>query len=236
MKLVLSLYQPQEPSNFEMEVALDPEVGAEISEILERVQALPEVKDDTSLALCIETSREVKSMINGIEESREALKKPFLHASRAIDDSARKARSKLGEAYADLMSAAAIYESAQKERRNQERLRHEAELERLAKQAHQEKDEQKRNELIQQAQDAALAANAVNLSGRGMRLTKHYEFILEDVAEVLRFNRGLLNVTVNKLACQDLIRTMKAAGTKQFSIPGMRIVETDQASVSGKSP
>jgi hypothetical protein len=67
-----------------------------------------------------------------------------------------------------------------------------------------------------------------------MRLTKHYEFILEDVAEVLRFNRGLLNITVNKLACQDLIRTMKAAGTKQFSIPGMRIVETDQASVSGK--
>jgi hypothetical protein len=234
MELTLGLYQQTPAPPIELQITLDEETRADIAEVLQRAEELPAVKDDQSLSVCIETGKEVKALINGIEESREGLKKPFLHACRAIDDAARKARAKLGEAYADLMSAAAIYESAQKEKRNQERLRHEAELERLAKQAHQEKDEQKRNELIQQAQDAALAANALNLSGKGMRLTKHYEFILEDVAEVLRFNRGLLTITVNKLACQDLIRTMKAAGTKQFSIPGMKIVETEVASVSGK--
>jgi hypothetical protein len=234
MELSLSLYAPEPPPAVDLAINLDPESAAEVSECLRMCEQLPEVKDDQSLAICIDAGKEVKALINAIEQSRESLKKPFLHACRAIDDAARKARAKLGEAYADLMSAAAIYESAQKQKRDAEKARHEAELERLAKQAHGEADEAKRAELINQAQAAALAANALNQSSKGMRLVKHYEFILEDVAEVLRFNRGLLNITVNKLACQDLIRTMKAAGTKQFSIPGMRIVETDQASVSGK--
>jgi hypothetical protein len=234
MELNLSVYQPQGPPPFDLTITLDEETRADIAEVLQRAEQLPEVKDDQSLSVCIEQAKEIKSLINGIEESRESLKKPFLLACRVIDDAPRKARAKLGEAYADLMSAAAIYESAQKQKREAEKAKHEAQLERLARQAHGEADEAKRAELIRQAQDAALAANAVNQSSKGMRLVKHYEFILEDVAEVLRFNRGLLSITVNKLACQDLIRTMKAAGTKQFSIPGMRIVETDQASVSGK--
>jgi hypothetical protein len=233
MKLLLSLYETSVRPDFEMDVALDPEVGAEISEILGRAEQLPAVKDDQSLAVCIETGKEVKALVNGLEESREALKKPFLHACRAIDDAARKARAKLGEVYADLMSAAAIYESAQKQKREAEKAKHEAELERLARQAHQEKDEQKRNKLIQQAQDAALAANALNQSSKGMALIKAYRFEIENLDEIWKFNRKLLKIELSQSACMDMVRMLRDSGAKGIEIPGIRVIEENKARITG---
>jgi hypothetical protein len=233
MELTLSLYQQTPTPPVELQITLDEETRADIAEILHRAEELPAVKDDQSLSVCIETGKEVKALINALEQSRESLKKPFLHACRAIDDAARKARAKLGEVYADLMSAAAIYESAQKQKRDQERLRHEAELERLAKQAHQEKDEQKRNELIQQAQAAALAANKAVQPTSGMALTKSYKFEIENIEEVWKFNRRLLKVELSQSSCMDLIRAMRDGGAKEYKIPGIKVTEITGARVSG---
>jgi hypothetical protein len=233
MDLALSLYQPAPPPAFDLAISLDPESAAEVSECLRACEQLPDVKDDQSLSVCIETGKEVKALINGIEESREGLKKPFLQACRAIDDAARKARAKLGEAYADLMSAAAIYESAQKHKREAEKAKHEAQLERLAKQAHQEKDEQKRDKLIQQAQDAAIAANKVTQSTSGMTLTKSYKFEIENLDEVWKFNRRLLKVELSQSACMDVVRMLKESGAKELLIPGIRITEIIGARVAG---
>jgi hypothetical protein len=234
MELALSLYeQAPPPPSFELAISLDPESAAEVSECLRMCEQLPEVKDDQSLAICIEQCREVKSLINAIEQSRESLKKPFLHACRAIDDSARKARAKLGEAYADLMSAAAIYESAQKQKREAEKAKHEAQLERLARQAHAEADEAKRAELIRQAQDAAIAANKAVQPTSGMALTKTYKFEIENLEEVWKFNRKLLKIELSQSACMDLIRTMRDGGAKEYKIPGIKVTEITGARVSG---
>jgi hypothetical protein len=233
MELSLSLYAPEPPPAFELAISLDPESAAEVSECLRMCEQLPEVKDDQSLAICIDAGKEVKSLINAIEQSRESLKKPFLHACRAIDDSARKARAKLGEAYADLMSAAAIYESAQKQKREEEKAKHEAELERLARQAHGEADEFKRAELINQAQAAALAANKAVQSVQGMALTKSYKFEIENFEEVWKFNRRLLKIELSQSACMDLIRTMRDGGAKEYKIPGIKVTEITGARVSG---
>jgi hypothetical protein len=233
MELSLSLYAPAPPPAFELAISLDPESAAEVSECLRMCEQLPEVKDDQSLAICIDAGREVKSLINAIEQSRESLKKPFLHACRAIDDSARKARAKLGDAYADLMSAAAIYESAQKQKREEEKAKHEAELERLARQAHAEADEAKRAELIRQAQDAAIAANKAVQPASGMALTKSYKFEIENLEEVWKFNRRLLKIELSQSACMDLIRTMRDGGAKEYKIPGIKVTEITGARVSG---
>jgi hypothetical protein len=233
MKLALSLYEPAPPPAFELAISLDPESAAEVSECLRACEQLPEVKDDQSLAICIEQCKEVKSLINAIEQSRESLKKPFMHACRAIDDSARRARSKLGEAYADLMSAAAIYESAQKQKREAEKAKHEAQLERLARQAHNEADEAKRAELIRQAQDAAIAANKTMQPTSGMALTKSYKFEIENLEEVWKFNRKLLKIELSQSSCMDLIRTMRDGGAKEYKIPGIRVTEITGARVSG---
>jgi hypothetical protein len=79
----------------------------------------------------------------------------------------------------------------------------------------------------------AIAANKVAEPVAGMALTKQYEFILEDVQEVLRFNKNLLDIKVNHSRCMDLIRIMRDTNTKTFSIPGIRIVETTRAQVRG---
>jgi hypothetical protein len=233
MELTLSLYEPQPSPSFELEITLDPESAAEVSECLRACEQLPEVKDDRSLAVCIEQGKEVKALINAIEQSRESLKKPFLTACRAIDDSARKARAKLGEVYADLMSAAAIYESAQKKKREAEKAKHEAELERLARQAHGEADEAKRAELIKQAQDAALAANKAAAPTSGMALTKSYKFEIENLEEVWKFNRRLLKIELSQSACMDLVRAMRDGGAKEYKIPGIKVTEITGARVSG---
>jgi hypothetical protein len=234
MELSLSLYaQPAPPPAFELAISLDPESAAEVSECLRACEQLPEVKDDQSLGICIEQGKEVKSLINGIEQSRESLKKPFLHACRAIDDAARKARAKLGEAYADLMSAAAIYESAQKQKRDAEKAKHEAEIERLARQAHAESDEAKRAELIRQAQEAAIAANKAVQPTSGMALTKSYKFEIENLEEVWKFNRRLLKIELSQSSCLDLIRTMRDGGAKEYKIPGIKVTEITGARVSG---
>jgi hypothetical protein len=233
MELSLSLYNQTPTPPVELQITLDEETRADIAEILQRAEELPAVKDDESLAVCIETGKEVKALVNGLEESRESLKKPFLHACRAIDDAARKARAKLGEAYADLMSAAAIYESAQKQKREAEKAKHEAQLERLARQAHAETDEAKRAELIRQAQDAAIAANKVTQSSTGMALTKTYKFEIENLDEVWNFNRKLLKIELSQSACMDLVRAMRDGGAKEYKIPGVRICEVIGARVSG---
>jgi hypothetical protein len=234
MELALSLYHsPEPPPAFDLAISLDPESAAEVSECLRMCEHLPEVKDDQSLAICIDAGKEVKALINAIEQSRESLKKPFLYACRAIDDSARKARAKLGEAYADLMSAAAIYESAQKQKREEEKAKHEAELERLARQAHAEADEAKRAELIRQAQDAAIAANKAVQPVQGMALTKSYKFEIENLDEILRFNRKLLKIELSQSACMDLVRTMRDGGAKEYKIPGIKVTEITGARVSG---
>jgi hypothetical protein len=233
MEVSLSLYNQTPAPPVELQITLDEETRADIAEVLQRAEALPAVKDDQSLSVCIEMGKEVKALVNGIEESREGLKKPFLHACRAIDDAARKARAKLGEVYADLMSAAAIYESAQKEKRNQERLRHEAELERLAHQAYHETDEAKRVELIARAQQAAVEANKAVQPTSGMALTKSYKFEIQDLDEILRFNRRLLKIELSQSACMDLIRTMRDGGAKEYKIPGIKVTEITGARVSG---
>jgi hypothetical protein len=233
MNLTLSLYNPAQAPPVELQITLDEETRAEIAEVLQRSEELPAVKDDTSLALCVDTSREIKGLINALEESRELLKKPFLHACRAIDDAARKARFRLGENYADLMSAAAIYESAQKQKRDAEKAKHEAELERLARQAHAEADEVKRAELINQAQAAALAANKAVQPTSGMALTKSYKFEIENVDEVWKFNRKLLKIELSQSACMDLVRAMRDGGAKEYKIPGVKVTEIVGARVSG---
>jgi hypothetical protein len=234
MELSLSLYNQTPTPLVELQITLDEETRADIAEVLQRAEELPAVKDDQSLSVCIETAKEVKTLVNGLEESREGLKKPFLHACRAIDDAARKARAKLGEAYADLMSAAAIYESTQKQKREQERLRHEAELERLARQAHAEVDEAKRAELIARAQQEAVEANKAVQPASGMALTKSYKFEIQDLDEILRFNRRLLKIELSQSACMDLIRTMRDGGAKEYKIPGIKVTEITGARVSGK--
>jgi hypothetical protein len=233
MELTLSLYQQTPAPPVELQITLDEETRADIAEVLQRAEALPAVKDDESLGVCIEMGKEVKALVNGLEESRESLKKPFLHACRAIDDSARKARAKLGEAYADLMSAAAIYESAQKQKREAEKAKHEAQLERLARQAHAEADEAKRAELIRQAQDAALAANKAMQPTSGMALTKSYKFEIENLEEVWKFNRRLLKIELSQSSCMDLIRAMRDGGAKEYKIPGIKVTEITGARVSG---
>jgi hypothetical protein len=233
MELSLSLYNQTSAPPVELQITLDEETRADIAEVLQRAEELPAVKDDQSLSICIETGKEVKALVNGIEESRETLKKPFLHACRAIDDAARKARSKLGEAYADLMSAAAIYESAQKQKRDAEKAKHEAQLERLARQAHGEADEAKRAELIRQAQDAAIAANKAVQPASGMALTKSYKFEVENLEEVWKFNRRLLKIELSQSACMDLIRAMRDGGAKEYKIPGIKVTEITGARVSG---
>jgi hypothetical protein len=233
MELSLSLYNQTPAPPVELQITLDEETRADIAEVLQRAEELPAVKDDESFFVCIETGKEVKTLVNAIEQSRESLKKPFLNACRAIDDAARKARSKLGEAYADLMSAAAIYESAQKQKREAEKAKHEAELERLARQAHGEADEAKRAELINQAQAAALAANALTQSSKGMALTKSYKFEIENLDEVWKFNRKLLKIELSQSACMDLIRTMRDGGAKEYKIPGIKVTEITGARVSG---
>jgi hypothetical protein len=234
MKLTLSLYEQQTPvAPVDLQISLDEETRADIAEVIARVEQLPAVKDDHSLGICIDAGKEVKGIINALEQSRESLKKPFLQACRAIDDSARKARAQLGEVYADLMSAAAIYESAQKQKREAEKAKHEAELERLARQAHAEVDEAKRAELIAQAQDAALAANKAVQPTSGMALTKSYKFEIENLDEILRFNRRLLKIELSQSACMDLIRTMRDGGAKEYKIPGIKVTEITGARVSG---
>jgi hypothetical protein len=233
VELNLSLYQ-QAPPPFDLTITLDEETRADIAEVLQRAEQSPEVKDDQSLAVCIEQAKEIKLLINGIEESRESLKKPFLLACRVIDDAPRKARAKLGEAYADLMSAAAIYESAQKQKREAEKSKHEAQLERLARQAHAEADEAKLAELIRQAQDAAIAANKVTQSSTGMALTKSYKFEIENLEEVWNFNRRLLKIELSQSACMDLIRMMRDGGATEYKIPGIKVTEITGARVSGK--
>jgi hypothetical protein len=233
MELSLSLYNQTPAPPVELQITLDEETRADIAEVLQRAEELPAVKDDQSLSVCIETGKEVKALINGIEESRETLKKPFLHACRAIDDSARKARTKLGEVYADLMSAAAIYESAQKQKREAEKAKHEAQLERLARQAHGEADEAKRAELIRQAQDAAIAANKAVQPTSGMALTKSYKFEIENLEEVWKFNRRLLKIELSQSSCMDLIRAMRDGGAKEYKIPGIKVTEVTGARVSG---
>jgi hypothetical protein len=233
MELALSLYEPAPPPSFELAISLDPESAAEVSECLRACEQLPEVKDDQSLAICIEQGKEVKALINSIEQSRESLKKPFLQACRAIDDAARKARAKLGEAYADVMSAAAIFEGVRRKEREDEKRKHEAELERLARQAHGEADEAKRAELIRQAQDAALAANKVTQSTSGMALTKSYKFEIENLDEVWKFNRRLLKVELSQSSCLDLIRAMRDGGATEYKIPGIKVTEITGARVSG---
>jgi hypothetical protein len=233
MELSLSLYNQTPAPPVELQITLDEETRADIAEILQRAEELPAVKDAESLAVCILTGKELKTLINGLEDSRESLKKPFLHACRAIDDSARKARAKLGEVYADLMSAAAIYESTQKQKREAEKAKHEAELERLARQAHVEVDEAKRAELIRQAQDAALAANKAVQPTSGMALTKSYKFEIEDLDEILKFNRRLLKIELSQSGCMDVIRAMKDSGAKEYKIPGIKVTEITGARVSG---
>jgi hypothetical protein len=233
MELALSLY-PQTPAPpIELQITLDEETRADIAEVLQRVEELPAVKDDESFAVCIETGKEVKTLVNAIEQSRESLKKPFLHACRAIDDAARKARAKLGEAYADLMAAAAIYESAQKQKREAEKAKHEAELERLARQAHVEVDEAKRAELIARAQQAAVEANKAVQPTSGMALTKSYRFEIENLDEVWKFNRRLLKIELSQSSCMDLIRAMRDGGAKEYKIPGIKVTEITGARVSG---
>jgi hypothetical protein len=233
MELSLSLYNQTPAPPVELQITLDEETRADIAEVLQRAEALPAVKDDESLGVCIEMGKEVKALVNGLEESRESLKKPFLHACRAIDDAARKARAKLGEAYADLMSAAAIYESAQKQKRDVEKAKHEAELERLARQAHAETDEAKRAELIARAQQEAIEANKAVQATTGMALTKSYKFEIENLDEVWKFNRKLLKIELSQSACMDLIRTMRDGGAKEYKIPGIRVTEITGARVSG---
>jgi hypothetical protein len=233
MQLALSLYEPQPPPSFELAISLDPESAAEVSECLRACEQLPEVKDDQSLAVCIEQGKEVKTLINGIEESREALKKPFLKACRLIDDSAKRARAKLEEAYQDVMSAIAIFEGVRRKEREEERAKHEAELERLALQARREVDEAKKAELIRQAQDAGIAANKVMQPVQGMALIKSYKFELESVEEVLKFNRRLLKIELSQSACLDLVRAMKDSGAKEYKIPGVKVTEINGARVTG---
>jgi uncharacterized protein with PIN domain len=194
---------------------------------------LPQVKDDQSLAVCIEQGKEVKALINGIEESREALKKPFLKACWLIDDSAKRARAKLEDAYQNVMSAVAIFEGVRRKEREEEKAKHEAELERLAKQANREQDEAKRAELIRQAQDAAIAANKVVQPVQGMALTKSYKFEIESLDEIWKFNRKLLKIELSQSACMDMIRAMRDANVKEYKIPGIKVTEITGARVSG---
>jgi hypothetical protein len=131
------------------------------------------------------------------------------------------------------MSAAAIYESAQKQKRAAEAARHEAELERLARQAHAEPDEARRAELIRQAQDAAIAANKAVQPASGMALIKTYKFEIQDLDEVWKFNRRLLKIELSQSSCMDLIRAMRDGGAKEYKIPGIKVTEITGARVSG---
>jgi hypothetical protein len=233
MELALSLFEPAPPPTFDLAISLDPESAAEVSECLRACEQLPAVKDDQSLAICIEQAKEIKALINGIEESRESLKKPFLKACRLIDDSAKRARAKLEDAYQDVMSAVAIFEGVRRREREEEKAKHEAELAQLAKQAHNEADEAKRAELIRQAQDAALAANKVVQPVQGMALTKSYKFEIESLDEIWKFNRKLLKIELSQSACMDVVRMLKESGAKELLIPGIKVTEIVGARVAG---
>jgi hypothetical protein len=233
MELALSFYEAPPSPTFDLAISLDPESAAEVSECLRACEQLPAVKDDQSLAICIEQGKEVKALINGIEESRESLKKPFLKACRLIDDSAKRARAKLEEAYQNVMSAVAIFEGVRRREREAEKAKHEAELARLARQAHNEADEAKRAELIRQAQDAALAANKVVQPVQGMALTKSYKFEIEDLDEIWKFKRSLLKIELSHAACMDVVRVMRDAGAREIQIPGVKVTEIVGARVAG---
>jgi hypothetical protein len=131
------------------------------------------------------------------------------------------------------MSAVAIFEGVRRKEREEEKAKHEAELERLARQAHNETDEGKKAELIRQAQDAGIAANKVVQPVAGMALTKSYKFEIESLQEVWKFNRKLLKIELSQSACMDLVRTMRDAGAKQIQIPGIKVTEVTGARVSG---
>jgi hypothetical protein len=235
MNLTLSLHRPQIPQ-FGINISLDEEAGAEIAEVLESAKDLPTIRDDHTLEVCINKAAEVKALLSAIEESRTAFKKPFFKAGQAIDDFAKRQSKFLQDLYADITTSIALYEGARRREREAEKARLEAEVAALAKAAHQAHNagnEQERAQLIEQAQTAAIAANKVVEPTSGMALTKQYEFILEDVHEVLRFNPNLLEIKVSHSRCMDLLRVMREANAKTFSIPGIRIVETIKAQVKG---
>jgi hypothetical protein len=234
MELTLSVFAPESlPPDFKLEISLDPETAVELSERFETWQALPAVRDDETMAVCLAGAKEIKGFMKALEQSREQLKKPFLAACRSIDGAAQGPRKSLEEIYENVVSAIAIFEGSRRIKRDEEKRQHEAALERLAKEAHREKDEAKRAELLARAQDEGIAANKLAQPIQGMALVKTYRFEIENLDEVWNFNRKLLKVELSQSACMDVVRMLKESGAKELLIPGIRITEIIGARVAG---
>jgi hypothetical protein len=235
MNLTLSLHRPQVP-DLGINVSLDEDAGAEIAEVLESANNLPTIRDDRTLEICISKAAEVKALLSAIEESRVTFKQPFLKACQSIDAFAKRCSKSLTDLYADITTSIALYEGARRREREAEKARLEAEVAALAKAAHQAHnagDEQGRAQLIEQAQTAAIAANQVVQPTEGMSIRKQYRFEIENLEEVWKFNRRLLVCTINHAACMDLVRMMKEAGTTEFKIPGIKVIEETKAQIRG---
>jgi hypothetical protein len=232
MDLQLSLVRPQVPE-LGITVSLDEDSGAEIAEVLSGAGDLPAIINESTLEVSIGKAAEIKGLLIGIEQSRTAFKQPFFRAGQSIDNFAKRCSKSLNDAYSEITSRIAVYEGKRRAAEAEERARLDAEVAVLAKAAHNAANEQERATLIEQAQTVAIAAGQVAQPVAGMALTKQYEFILEDVQEVLRFNKNLLDIKVSHSRCMDLIRVMKDSGTTTFQIPGIRIVESTKAQVRG---
>jgi hypothetical protein len=233
MDLALSLYQPAVPPTFDLAINLDPESAAEVSECLRACEQLPAVKDDQSLAGCVEVAGNVKSLLNGIEQSREQLKRPFLKACRIIDDAAKRSKKRLEDAYANVTSAIAIYESGRRLAREEEKRLLDIKTKELAREAFNEKDVEKRDQIMEQARAAAIEAQRTVEPVSGMRLAKKFTFKLIDADAVWKTNRHFLRVEIDHAAVMDAIRSMEERG-EPLSLPGIEITKIMQASVSGK--
>lgn len=234
MELTLSLYGQEPPIELDFELSLDPESSIEIDEIIEKAEALEPIKDDEGLSKWIGLCGTIKSLLNGIEVSRESLKRPFLTAGQKIDGFARKQRSELEAVYQSLCRVIADFEALRHKERLAEKQRLGKEAYGLAQTAFAEENTESRDDLLAQAQQKQLEARAVTAPVAGLRIADHFEFEIEDIFQVLKFDADLLKIEINKSRCLELVRQLRAVGAREIKIPGIRVIQTMQASVKAK--
>lgn len=242
------------PSLNTVAIAVDPEAFAKKTDALKASGLVGAVLNPMDQEVAVEAMKRLKTLSNGTEEARKALKKPFLDAGKAIDDAASSFSAELEAEYSRLQKLVSDFQAA--ERRKQieamecERRAIEAENRRRAEEQECLEREQREKIAAQQlahqenpfmspppapAEPVVLAPMTITPQvvreipkAKGTMGRTETKITVTDIHAIYKAHPELVNLTINLALAKQLVK----AGMLT-ECPGLEIAEELVVSVRG---
>jgi hypothetical protein len=198
---------------------------AAVNDAVERSSKLMVIESDEDLTHFIDVAAELKDLIGQIDGARVDVKKPFLEAGKLIDKRAKEFSIKLEHQSNRIKMEIGRFEGDRRRALWDEQQR----LERLAREAMQARatapTEEKKTALDEIARESISAAKEIKPVTPGIQVKLGWKSELVDWQVVARTNPGLLRVELNKVAVNDMIRSLEEGHSTitENTIPGVKL-------------